>query len=44
MAVSEFKDKSLDEILDMPGSAFAQFVQEVMQVSGLGDEDEAKNS
>ena len=44
MGVSELKDKTLDDILDLPGSVFSQFVDEVMTVSGLTDKDEAKNS
>ena len=47
MGCAELKDKSIDEIFEMPGTVFAQLAEEVMKISGLGDNDEqdaVKNS
>ena len=45
MGCAQFKDKTIDEIFDMPGTVFAQLAEEVMKISGLGDDSEAeKNS
>lgn len=44
MGCSQFVDKSIDEIFEMPGTIFAQLAEEVMRVSGLGDDDSEKNS
>lgn len=45
MGCSNFKDKSLDEVLDMPGTIFTDLADAVMKLSGLGDDkDDEKNS
>lgn len=45
MGCPAFKDKALDEILDMPGTVFAALADGVMKLSGLGDDKEdEKNS
>lgn len=44
MGVAELADKDIDHILDLPGSVFTRLVELVMQISGLVEEDEAKNS
>jgi len=43
----EFKDSTLDEIMDLPGSLFGTLADEVVKISGLADEsaeDSEKNS
>lgn len=45
MGCAQFIDKTIDEIFEMPGSIFAQLAEEVMKISGLGDDSDAeKNS
>jgi len=45
MCCAQFVDKTIDEIFDMPGTIFAQLAEEVMKISGLGDDSETeKNS
>lgn len=45
MGCAQFADKTIDEIFDMPGTIFAQLAEEVMKISGLGDDsDTEKNS
>lgn len=45
MGCLELKDKTLDEILDMPGTVFADLADAVMRLSGLSDDKDAeKNS
>jgi hypothetical protein len=45
MGVEKFKDSLTEDILDIPGSAFTELVEAVMEISGLTDkEDEVKNS
>jgi len=40
MSCTQFKDKSINEIFDMPGSVFAKLAEEIMSVSGLGEDDD----
>ncbi len=45
MGCAQFVDKTIDEIFDIPGTIFAQLAEEVMKISGLGDDSETeKNS
>jgi len=44
MGVEELKEKDLDFVLDLPGSVFTDLVEAVMEISGLVDKDEVKNS
>ena len=45
MGCTQFADKSIDEIFEMPGTIFAKLAEEVMKISGLGDDSDAeKNS
>lgn len=45
MGCAQFVDKTIDEIFEMPGTVFAKLAEEVMKISGLGDDSEAeKNS
>jgi len=47
MGCTQFVDTSIDEIFEMPGTVFAKLADEVMKISGLGDEsekEEVKNS
>ena len=45
MGCTQFADKTIDEIFEMPGTVFAKLAEEVMKISGLGDDSEAeKNS
>ncbi len=47
MGCEKFRDSSIDEIFEMPGTVFANLADEVMKLSGLGDDDEkdaVKNS
>lgn len=45
MGCSQFVDKTIDEIFEMPGTVFSKLADEVMKISGLGDdEDTEKNS
>ena len=40
MGFAAFKDKSIDEILDLPGTAFSSLADAIMMVSGLADDSE----
>lgn len=45
MGCKQFIDKSINEIFEMPGTIFAKLAEEVMAISGLGDDSETeKNS
>lgn len=47
MGCAAFKDKEIDEIFEMPGTIFSKLADEVMKISGLGDDsekEEVKNS
>ncbi len=45
MGCTQFVDKTIDEIFEMPGTVFAKLAEEVMKLSGLGDDSELeKNS
>lgn len=44
LGVAEFKDVDLDAVMDLPGTVFGKLADEVVIVSGLGEEaDAAKN-
>jgi len=40
MGCEQFKDKSVDEIFEMPGAIFTELAQAIMKISGLGEDDE----
>ena len=45
MGCTQFSSKTIDEIFEMPGTIFAKLAEEVMKISGLGDDSDAeKNS
>lgn len=44
LACIQFSDKTIDEILDMPGTVFAELSEGIMKLSGLADDDSEKNS
>lgn len=45
LGCTEFKDSTLDDIMELPGTVFGKLADEVVQVSGLSDEaDTTKNS
>jgi len=38
MCCDGFEEKTIDEILDMPGGCFDELAKEVLEVSGLGED------